>query len=183
MWLTERGGGNLCELMPIRECGCILEIGFCCDQCEYIEQDSPVCKICNDLFNAQITSTKSGPMALGGTTSANGTSPLTIDYTVDLTAVPADALICAAEAEYMFGSISAPYGVVDDGGSVSNGTKVIWTPNRNAIRRLNAAWGADGRRDPAFPVRATGSWSGTYPPTNTFGVMTFAIQWVEPHYP
>lgn len=183
MWLAQGGGGSLCELMPIRECGCILDIAFCCDQCEYIEQSSPVCKICNDLFNAGITSTKSGPMALGGTTSAQGPSPLTINYTVNLTSVPVDALICGAEAQYNMGSQTGSFGVDDDAGSVVGALTIRWTKNRDAIRRLNAAWMSDGQRDPAFPVQATGWWTGMFPPSLFFGIGTFAIQWVEPHYP
>lgn len=160
-------GRLLCKLSP-----CI------CQQC--LDPPHPkVEEICADLGAAEILTTRNGPVALGGTTHSTGSSPRTIDYTIDLTDVPDDAIICMVVAYYsMYGY--SPYNVTDDGGTISTSPfHVRW--NRAMIRALNAAWKADGTRDDAFPIRATGSWSII--PATTFSITQVVVSWTEPGYP
>jgi hypothetical protein len=118
-------------------------------------------------------STKSGPATLGGTTSKSGMSPVALDYTVDLTFIPSNSRIVAAQANYTLAVSGASF--TDSGGSSAPGsTSVTW--GADGIALLNAAMGGTAN------VHATGSWSGS-PPVAVFSVSSFAVSWVEPQYP
>lgn len=120
-----------------------------------------------------LTSEKSGPMVLSGN-STSGPSPLTLNYTVDLSGVPADARIISAVAQYSCTGSSPS--VTDDGGSAS-GTPLDITWSAEAVASLNAAL-----RSSAFKVHAEARFSYP-PPTASFSCSAFAVRWIEPGYP
>jgi hypothetical protein len=101
---------------------------------------------------------------------ASGHSPVSLDYTVDLSGVPPNARIVSAQATYSL-PVSSPT-VTDSGGS--GGTSVVW--GAAGIALLNSAMGG------TVSVHAVGSWSGS-PPVSAFNISTFAVGWIQPNYP
>lgn len=176
--LNQRFAENVCY--PLRRGQLLCKLSPCvCATC--LDPPHPkVEEICADMALAEYLTTKNGPLALGGQTSASGSSPITIHYTIDLTDVPDDAIICAAIASYgMVGY--PPYSVDDDGGvTTTSPFQIRW--KRSLIVALNAAWKIDGTREDAFPIRATGSWTFP-PPATTFSVTSVVVSWTEPGYP
>ncbi len=105
-------------------------------------------------------------LTLGGTTFKTGPSPLDLDYTVDLTAVPENARIIRAKPTYM-GVGGAPQVITDDGGY--GGTPAEWSDAGVAL--LNAAG-----RDSSFDIHARLTF-GSPPPSGQFAVTVFNVTW------
>jgi len=100
--------------------------------------------------------------------SASGAPPVQINYSLDLTVLPANARIVSAQVTYYCGGVNV-FTSSDDYGS---GNMFFWS--KAGIAALNAAL-ATG----ALSVTATGSWTPP-PATASFGPSLFSVWYLTP---
>jgi hypothetical protein len=106
-----------------------------------------------------------------------GPSPIIVDYTLDLTLIPDNAIITCAQAVYQFSGLPPiTYEITDTGRSNSPTNVLIW--RIHGIGYLNSYIGRPAAERAAVPVRVTAWYSALE--EKTFGINHFEVWYTEP---